>query len=186
MGYQLTPITVPRLTRLCSIAPHSIDDVWRYGSQNQGGVAPIAAAVWPSANLIIYTPVPVKQMVMVRKLWYGAGATGTGNVDIGIYNRAGTRLVNSGSTAKIAASDEQIFDITDLALKPDLYYLALQASNGTDTYNRFAPTAPIAAAHGVRAEAAGSFGCPATAPRTGRHTLAFVPIRGLLTEATLT
>jgi hypothetical protein len=187
VSHQLQSMTPARgVPTLWGIAPHSIDNLWRYGALNQGSVGPVGAAAWPTQFMIIYVPLPIRQTLIARKLWLAAGATGTGNVDIGIYNRAGTRLVNSGSTAKIAASNEQVFDTTDVRLKPDLYYLALQSDSTTDTFNRNTPIAPNAAAMGVRTQTPGSLGLPSTATWVINQTLLYVPILGILTEVTVT
>lgn len=69
---------------------------------------------------------------MVYKMGIGAGATATGNFDVGIYDSQGVRLVSSGATAK-GTSTEHILDVTDTRIGPGLYYLAL-AANGTNNY----------------------------------------------------
>lgn len=163
---------------------HSIDSAWAYGSLNTHFTVPTNNVVWPSANLIIYVPVIVKEMVRVKKLAFGSGTTGTGNIAIGVYSRAGARLINSGTIAKGTTNVPQVVDTTDTVLKPDLYYIALQGSNGTDTFSRSSTTAPILALDGVRSEAA-AFGLPATATWTVDQTLAFCPVVEMLTETTL-
>jgi hypothetical protein len=163
----------------------SIDSLWAPGSINAPPFASLGGAVWPSANLIIYVPVAVRTWVIAKKLWFASDTVGTGNIDIGIYSRAGSRLVNSGTIAHGTANDEKTVDITDTTLKPDLYYIALQGSNGTDTYTRSAPGLPVPAASGVRSEAAGGFGLPASATWTVPNTLNFSPIVGILQETTL-
>jgi hypothetical protein len=164
-----------------ALPAHSIDNVWAYGSINTNITNAINTNIaWPAANFAIYVPVVVKHMVTVRKLWFSSGTTGTGNIDMGIYSRAGARVINSGSIAKGTAATEQVIDITDTLLKPDLYYLALQGSNGTDTFARMTVAAPAFAATGVRSQAVGSFGLPSTATWTVDQTLAYLPLMGML------
>ena len=141
-----------------------------------------SAGAWPAANLAVYVPIRVAVRVVVRQLWLASEATGTGNVDVGLYNQAGTRLVSAGSTAKIAATNEQIFNVTDTTTGPGLYFWALSCSNSTDTFNRAAPVAPIPAALGVLTESLGSVTLPATATWVVNQTLAYVPMGGVLLE----
>jgi hypothetical protein len=84
-------------------------------------------------------PVPVT----VYKIISGAGLTGAGNFDVGIYDRNGNRLVSSGATAK-GASTEHVLDITDTRIGPGLYYLAM-AADGTNNYTMITPsgTSPV-------------------------------------------
>lgn len=120
-----------------------------YGVQRAGGLnisvasalvgvsvtAPSNAA-WTAANRAIYVPVRVPYRVTIAQIIMGAGATASGNFDVGIYTRDGSRLVSSGSTAK-GSLTEQVIDITDTDIGPGLYYLAM-AADGTDAYSQYA------------------------------------------------
>jgi hypothetical protein len=61
------------------------------------------------------------------------GATASGNMDVGIYDYAGTRLVSSGSTAQSGTSAFQDFDITDTLLGPGIFYLAPPTTTPSDS-----------------------------------------------------
>ena len=185
MGYLTLPMTPVRDTPRWAKAPHSIDDTWIYGGLNAHITSTINGNIaWPVTNQVIYTPVVVKQMVRIKKLAFGSGTTGTGNIAIGVYNRAGTRLINSGTIAKGTTAVPQVVDTTDLVLKPDLYYIALQCSNATDTFARRTTTFPLFASTGMRSETP-TFGLPATATWTVDQTLNYAPIVAMLTETTL-
>lgn len=93
-----------------------------------------ASGAWPAANRAIFCPVIVDRQVGVSRLIIGAGATASGNFDVGIYDRHGNRLVSTGSTVK-GTSVEHVISITQTALSPGLYYLAL-AANATANYVR--------------------------------------------------
>jgi hypothetical protein len=178
MGYELRTKTPPRSEGLWARHAHTVDSFLSDTSfyQNSGS---LGGAAWPTANLIIYVPVRLKIAVLARKLFYSSQTVGTGNIDIGVYNRAGSRLVNSGSTAKSTTNALVFVDTTDTRLKPDLYYVALQSSNNTDTFNRTPPAAPYLAYLGVRSEAAGGFGLPATATWVVDQALAYLPHVGI-------
>ena len=147
---------------------------------------PPGSNTWPSANLAIYVPLRVVSRVVVKQLWLAATATGTGNADCGVYNSGGTRLVSAGSTARVAAVAEQVFDVTDTTIGPGLYYWALSCSNNTDQVKSLVPVAPLPAAWGVLSEALGSVTLPATATWVVDQTLALIPVGGILLETVTT
>lgn len=121
---------------------------------------------WPTANEAIFIPFSVQCIVTVRKMFIVNGATLSGNVDVGIYNRNGTRLVSIGSTAQAGVSVIQEFDITDTLLSPGLYYLACAIDNGTATLDMIGPSIVLAMGMGI-AEMASAFPLPATATFAG-------------------
>lgn len=98
----------------------------------QGTVSTVTGPAWPLANDAIYVPFRVPVTVTVYKMGMGAGGTAGGNFDLGIYRADGTKLVSSGSTARVANS-EVIVDVTNTTLQPGLYYLAMSA-DGTNSY----------------------------------------------------
>jgi hypothetical protein len=90
-------------------------------------------------------------------------ATVAGNVDVGIYSEAGTRLVNSGSTAQAGTSTIQKVGIADTAIGPGTYYFALTNSTTTATFSGSTASSQLAPASYCQAETTGAFGLPATA-----------------------
>ena len=95
-----------------------------------------AAAAWPTANKAIYCPVLVDRVITVTQMAVVNGATVNGNLDLGIYDEAGNKVVSKGSTAQSGTNAVQALDITDTELKPGLYFLALASSSGTATFFR--------------------------------------------------
>lgn len=96
-------------------------------------MASVSDQVWPSSNLALFFPFRIATPQIAYKLIVGAGITATGNLDAGIYDRNGNRLVSIGATAK-GSSTEQVLDITDTTLGRGLYYLALAGDNGTSNF----------------------------------------------------
>jgi hypothetical protein len=140
------------------------------------------AVTWPAANLAIYVPVLVPTTVVIRKLFFGSeSSVATGNYDIGLYNAAGTRILARGSTAKPASYQEIFWDCTDTTIGPGIYYLALAASNNTDTYAGLVLGAPNLTAYGCLTEA-NAFPLPATATFALLQTLAMMPVVGMSFE----
>lgn len=101
-------------------------------SINQSG----GTNTWPSANQAFFVPIVVPRSLTVVKMFWVNGAAVSGNVDTGIYDVAGNRLVSIGTTAQAGTSAIQIVDTTDLALAPGRYYLALACDNTTATFAR--------------------------------------------------
>lgn len=101
-----------------------------------------ASAAWGNANDAIFLPFTLQGPITVVKLWCVNGATVAGNLDMGIYDSSGTRLVSIGSTAQAGTSAVQEFDIADTVLAAGRYYIALSHSDGTSTVALF--TAPAA------------------------------------------
>lgn len=168
--------------RLLMPSRHSIDtitDSWAHAES--GSWTPTA---WPSANLAIYVPLRVPKAILVRKLWFASGSTGTGNVDMALYDAAGVAVVTATNAAKVASATEQVFDVTDTPIGPGLYYIGLASDSGTDTFACLAVGAPVYAAMGLRSEAS-AYPLPSTATWSVPQTLTFFPAMGLLIETTV-
>ena len=135
-----------------------------------------AAAAWPVANKAFYVPVLVDRIVTVKKMAVINGATLNGNVDVGIYDEAKTKIVSIGTgVAQAGTSAVQTFDITDTTLLPGLYYLAMATNSSTATYFR----ANGAGAEQLRAcgmqEQTTAYALPATAT-FGAMVTSFAPL----------
>lgn len=155
---------------------HSIDTATHgfYPSLNS-----MAGATYPTANTAIYVPVVVRSRVVIRKLWLSSSSGATANIDLGVYDAAGTRLVSAGSTAKVADT-EQVVDVTDTTIGPGLYYMAVNCSNTTDSIVVSSSNVPFLAGLGVLTEAVGSVTLPATATWAVDQTLTKYPLIGML------
>lgn len=121
-----------------------------------------ASAVWPSANLAIYIPFVVYQPWLLAKISVLNGTVASGNIDAGVYDGQGDRLVSIGSTAQSGTSASQTFDVTDTLLYPGVYYMATAMDNVTGTLAGFAPNLVVLGGAGVLQQAA-AFPLPATA-----------------------
>lgn len=60
--------------------------------------------------------------------------TSSGNLDVGIYDNSGNRLVSTGEVASPGAGDAELIDLTDIYLSPGIYWLAVAADNNTVAY----------------------------------------------------
>lgn len=88
---------------------------------------------YPLANRAYYLPFHLDQPIIVTKLWWINGTTASGNVDIGIYDSAFTRIVSAGSTPQVGTSVIQSVDITDTLIGPGDFYIAISMDNITGT-----------------------------------------------------
>lgn len=152
---------------------------WSYQSL---GVALFAMAQTPSsqnfvtASLAVYVPFWVPETVVVTQLGWFNGAAVAGNLDVGIYDEAGARLVSSGSTAQATTAALQAVDVTDTTLIRGSYYLALASDTSDATQKLYAvlPEAGIPQSLGLLQEAS-AFPLPATAT-FAKYASAFIPV----------
>lgn len=110
---------------------HSISPYLQFGVGFLGAAS--VSVAWPTANKAIYMPVLLAEPLLVTQMWVENGATASGNIDVGIYDEAGTRIVSSGSTAQSGTSAMQVFNVTDTLLGPGVFYIAVALDNTTGT-----------------------------------------------------
>jgi hypothetical protein len=124
----------------------------------------LGTSAWPATRQIYYIPFAISEPFTIVKIFWINGTTSSGNVDAGVYDFAGTRLLNTGSTAQGTVSVVQEVDVTDTTLPgPARYYLALTLDNTTGTIQRTTCPAGFMGGIGVLTETTGSFGLPSTA-----------------------
>ena len=95
-----------------------------------------ASGAWPNANRAIYVPVLVDAPAIVYRLWYYAGATASGNFDLGLYDINFKLLVSTGSIAQAGTNGYINRDVTDTPIGRGIYYVAMSLSNTTGTVLR--------------------------------------------------
>jgi len=126
---------------------------------NESGAALSVGTVWPTANLVIYVPVVVLAPITAYQMGIRV-VTQSGNLDIGIYDEMGNRLVSAGSTA-VAVAGVQAVNITDTPLTPGVYFLALCIDNTTASVGSTGvPTALQLQTFGIQQQALGSVTLP--------------------------
>jgi hypothetical protein len=120
------------------------------------------ATTWGTAGRAIYIPVTVPRPLTVYQMAVRV-QTQSGNIDVGIYDVAGTRLVANGNVA-MAAAGVQTFNITDTLLAPGYYFLAVLCSSLTAALKQQGTTLPTLASRvcGVQMQDTG-LDLPATA-----------------------
>lgn len=121
------------------------------------------STVAPGALLALYYPVLVPRAITVYQAAWLNGATVAGNVDVGVYDEAGNRMVSTGSTLMAGASVPQTVDIADTLLSPGLYYMAFVSDSATATFQRGFVPSQLARACGMRQQTLGAMPLPQTA-----------------------
>lgn len=92
--------------------------------------SPIASHA-PTANLAMLTPFTLATDQTVQGFGWFNGSVASGNVDVGIYNEDGTRVVAKGSTPQAGTNTIQTVSITATPLTAGSYFLALVIDNTT-------------------------------------------------------
>lgn len=96
-----------------------------------------ASATFPSANRAYYLPFIVNSPVTITDISVYIGATngspGPSNIDVGIYDFSGTKLVSSGAqdTTAWTINTLRTVGITDTVLGRGRFYAAIAADNTT-------------------------------------------------------
>ncbi len=97
----------------------------------------VTATPWVVANKAYYYPFKLYDWATVYQLMFFVGSASSGNVDIGIYDGQGNRIVSAGSTAMSATANTiQVINVTDTVLPPGDYFLAL--ARDTTSGNQYA------------------------------------------------
>jgi hypothetical protein len=135
----------------------------KYGIWPLPSALNVSPGTYPSSDRAFYFPVLVPEPTIVTKLSCSIGSASSGNIDLGVYDEAGTRVVSTGSTAMGSASALQVIDVTDTLLTPGAYYLAVAVDNTTARLSNFSgPLFASCALMGIR-EQNSAFPLPATA-----------------------
>lgn len=89
----------------------------------------VTAAAWPVANKAIYVPFRLHRPFVARLVgWVNGTITTAPNVDVGIFDVTGVKLISSGATLQSGANLMQSVDITDTELQPGLFYIGMSVS----------------------------------------------------------
>jgi hypothetical protein len=142
-----------------------------------------ASTAWPTANTAVYIPFRVFAPFLVAQIAWANGSAVSGNIDAGIYDAVGTRLVSAGSTVQSGAAAVQTVDITDTWIGPGLFYLALALDNTTGTVQRTSASLARQRLTGCFQQAT-AFALPATATFAAVAT-ANIPVFGLCTRTVI-
>lgn len=115
-------------------APLHIINVGRYSDMRSimriGSSWSFASQAWGTANLARYTPLSIPVRFTVARFMLPNQNT-TGNVDVGLYDNSGKRLLSTGTIARANAGAVQYAGVTDQSFPPGNYYLGMVCSSAT-------------------------------------------------------
>lgn len=117
-----------RQTRMWSFGQAALGDV--IAGVGAGGAASIA---WPAANRMVTIPFVVEEQFTISEARIFNGATVSGNLDVGVYDSAGRRIVSSGGTAQLGVNTAQVVVMPGVRLAPGYYAMALVLDNAVGT-----------------------------------------------------
>jgi len=117
---------------------------WAFSDESHGvqhpaiisGWGPDTGAVILNANGGYFDPFKVDVPTTIKRMGVMVGnLAGTGdNVQLAIYDRAGTRLFLSDTFNPVATSQALVVDIDDQALDPGIYYAGFTTDNAGTRY----------------------------------------------------
>jgi hypothetical protein len=122
----------------------------------------LSSATWPTANKAIYVPFSLSEPFPVAKIFVINGTAVSGNIDVGVVDRGGSRRVAIGSTAQSGTTAVQEFDVTDTTLNPGEYFFTVAMDNTTGQLESWNPNSAICRALGLR-EQTSAFPIPSSA-----------------------
>ena len=168
---------------LVSIYPHSLESLGvDFNANGFGALTNYASATYAIAGAAYYIPFTITKQITVRRLFCWNGATANAGVCIGIYDLQGDRILTSGSTSQSTASVIQSFDVTDTAIGPGTFYMAISASTATQTFTTLNVGASLQNLRkmGVYSQS-GAYPLPSTAT-FGTTSTVKIPFIGLTTR----
>lgn len=136
-------------------------------------------SAWGTANLAVYFPFKLTFTYSANRLYWGNGATLSGNVSAGIYTLGGTSLVATAAVAQAGASNLQYVSTggaISLTAGTD-YFFALACSSTTASFQANAITASQGREMGMYQQALGGLPVPGTAT-FATYAQVFYPICG--------
>lgn len=141
---------------------------WGQGIQiTPANICPItifsAGQAFAAANDMYVEEITLNVPVTVTGTKYTSVTSAAENVDTGLYNSLGTKIVSNGGTAMGASSTVITSTWTATNVPPGQYYIAIQSSGNVGTYSGFGSgTTAAGAPSGVGLIHPGSFPLPAS------------------------
>jgi len=137
----MSNIADTKLTVLTSIHPYSLESIKNALSVMIGGVTNCSSIAWGAGMVdnALFIPFLLEKQITVNFLWWFNGAAVAQNVDCGIYDVDGNRLVSTGVTLSTGANDIQSVAVTPTKLGPGIFYIAITSNNAAQTFFGVAP-----------------------------------------------
>lgn len=138
MSYAPAQLIAPRSPIIEIDSLGSLEAIGGELNASNAGMNTALSNNWPAAaNVALFVPFGVAQAITAVKMWVQNGTAVAGNIDMGIFDAAGTMLVHKGSTAQAGISGIQELDITDTLLAPGRYYMGISSDTSGVTSKTF-------------------------------------------------
>ena len=159
----------------------SSDDVFAGEEYAIGATAAVSTA-WPTAGLALYIPLYVSAPGNAVGIFWQNGTAVAGNVECAIFDEYGNKVATSGVVAAAGTSAPQyVAFASPVQLTCGRYYIALMASNATQTFLAWTTSAAATNVNrmlGILEQTGLSAGLPASfTPVTSARSL--LPICGI-------
>lgn len=164
------------------LSPWSAESLGAFALSAGASLTSAASGAYPTASRMLLFPIALQRRFKAANWFWANGAAVSGNVDVGIYDRALNRLGNAGSTAQVGTSAYQTVSAGGLVLAAGLYYLGIACDNTTATFQRIAPNGTGLAALGAL-QLAASFPLPSSAAAAGLTNQAYMPLFGMTSRS---
>lgn len=168
------------------ITPFSLESLGTYIFQTVGTTIHDVSTNFLSwaagGSAALYIPFFLSKTIQVNLMWIKNGTT-IGNVDVGIYDSSGTRLVSFGGTPHTGNTAIQTFTLTPTEIGPGQFYMALVFDDSTTTLAQYATTNSFAKLAGI-AKTSTSYPLPAKVT-LGSYNSSRVPLIGLSVNTSL-
>jgi hypothetical protein len=149
------------------VLPFRISSLGRFSGAHMigpfDGTVASSTAVWPAANRALYMPIYLPVPFKVARFWVQNGSNTTGNIDVGLLDANGNKLISTGSTARSGATTTQYIGVTDASFGAGTYYLALVMDNTTGSVTRLAAGSLSELQIGGMFQESSAFALPGTA-----------------------
>ncbi len=175
---------IPVIEPCVTIHPSSFESIGESLAAMGKRISGSGSVAYIASNTALFIPFVLTKQITVVILFSVNGAAVSGNIDMGIYDAIGTRIVSKGSTAQSGTNTLQTFDITDTTIGPGKFYLAVAIDNTTATLFANAAANISSAASTGMCEMANAFALPATAT-FATVTTTYLPVIGLSTRAVI-
>lgn len=176
------------VTLAAAIFPAPIGSIQTWGWESASYGAPPAGGDAPSfnsnlgTNFATYVPFTLNATEIIKFLGWENGTTVSGNVDCGIYDLSGNRLVSTGATLQAGVSLPQVVDIPDTTLVPGNYFQAIAQDNATGLLKSFSMAIQVQEILGVKQQAT-AFPLPAVATFAAPSKTVYPQFGGFLGQA---
>src|SRR5262245_11096940 len=125
---------MPKYPLVGTVVPTIISPLWMPPyDQARFCISATTNVAWPTANMAFFFPVVLAHRITVTRGWWVNSGTLGSNVDVGIYDQEGNRLVSSGSTAQSGANFSQSATVS-ASIPAGLVYFAMAVNNTTGTF----------------------------------------------------